>query len=843
MPMSDQEPADSPTGRALRRGGEAVLLLLAVGPPWAYAASQPKWEFAVAVGVAVMLLLWAAHAAVTRRFQVRADVVAVSLAGLVLWSVLQLVPLPLGVVRVISPGAAAVHEAFRPAVEETLPGEGVGRPRPSVLPLSVDPDATRTFTVQLLALLLVYVVARNWLASPAAFRRLAWAATVNGLALALVGLAQFFSSPPGTIYWTQEVRGTVFGPFVNRNHFSDYLAGCIGLGVGLMLTLRVARAGQYQPHDAQRTTADRLLAPFKYLDQPWPFAAAMAVAVMAAGVLFSQSRGGVLATVVAGVGGALIARRRKGDAPAGVGGWAVGLMAVLVVGLGGWFGWEPVRARFATLFAAKEGDDRTDLWRNAARAADGFWAGGSGGGTFFRVETLGRRDGSSNITVEHAHNEYLEAAVEGGVVRLALTGLLVGGMLVVVGRGFVRQRERPGGTLLLGAWFGLAAVAAHAVTDFGLHLPAVSVFVAILAGYAVGVSQDAEFHRARKKVRVRIRKGDPPAVAVPRPTEARGGLTAVAGAVVVAMAGVAVAIETWTRAQSEWLWDGAEAFRRSDAPNRSDGRIAYLTARTGVRPDDPRAWFDLAQAHIDAGSPTDIRAALAALRTARDRCPLYPEVQFRLGLFARSFETADPPLAYLERAKRLLVMDADVWYATGREALRTGDEATAWADFRRALTLSPRRLKPILAAAAEKLPPDRLAALVLPDDPRTLLIAADELYPNPDTQSASRKPFLERAANAPQAGTPEALVAAARALGELGRTADAEATWRRAVALVPERIDYRDAFARWLEAEERYATAIPELEWLTERQPANTAYRDRLQVARHAAELQAIIGE
>lgn len=844
MPINEQEPPDSPIARALRRGGEGVLLLLAVGPPWAYAALQPKWEFAIAVGVAVLLMLWAGYAVLTRRFRVRADVVAVSLAGLVSWSAVQLVPLPLGVVRVISPGAAAVHETFRPGVRETLPGEGVGQPRSLVLPLSVDPDATRTFTVQVLGLLLVYAAARNWLASPAAFRRLAWATTVNGLALALVGLAQFFSSPPGTIYWTQEVRGTVFGPFVNRNHFSDYVAGFIGLGVGLMLTLRTVRTNHYQPLDAHPSFLDRLLAPFKYLDQPWPFAAAMAVAVMVAGVLFSQSRGGVLSLIVAGLGGVLVARRRKGDAPVGVGGWAVGLVAVLVVGLGGWFGWEPVRARFATLFTVQEADDRTGLWRDSLRAMNGFWAVGSGGGTFFRVETLGRRDGSSSIMNDHAHNEYLEAAVEGGVVRLALTGFLVGGVLVAVGRGFVRERDRPGGTLLLGAWFGLASVAAHAVTDFGIHLPAVAVFVALLAGYAMGVSQDAEFHRARKKVRVRVRRDDLRSAPAPSlPPESRGGIAAVAGAVLVALAGMAVAFDAWTRARSESLWNAAEAFRQSNSPDRNAGRIAYLTARTRVRPDDPRTWFDLAQAHIDAGSATDIRAALVALRTARDRCPLYPEVQFRLGLFARSFETAEPPLAYLERAKLLLVMDADVWYATGREALRTGDETTAWTDFRQSLTLSPRRLKPILVAAAEKLVPERLAALVLPNDPRMLLTAANELYPDPDTQSVSRKPFLERAANTSQLGTPESLIAAARAQGELGRTTEAEATWRRAVALVPARIDYRDAFVRWLEAEERYATAVPELEWLAEQQPANIDYRDRLQIARHAAELQRVIQE
>ena len=220
-------------------------------------------------------------------------------------------------------------------------------------------------------------------------------------------------------------------------------------------------------------------------------------------------------------------------------------------------------------------------------------------------------------------------------------------------------------------------------------------------------------------------------------------------------------------------------------------------------------------------------------------------MQFRLGLFARSFATGNPPGAYFERAKRLLVMDADVWYACGVEALRSGDELTAWTSFRHSLELSGRRLMPILAEAGPRLPPDRLAALVLPDEPAMLLAAADQLYPDPVNQAAERRPVLERAAAAKDrpTSTPEPLIASARALGQLGQLAAADATWRRAVKLVPNRIEYRDAFARWLEGEERYTAAVTELEWLTERRPDDKSYRDRLMVARHAAALQATINE
>ena len=67
---------------------------------------------------------------------------------------------------------------------------------------------------------------------------------------------------------------------------------------------------------------------------------------------------------------------------------------------------------------------------------------GTGSGTFVWVEPTVRTGGNAEVYYENAHNEYLEALVEGGVIRLGLTLLLAAGTLVAVGRGFLRRRDR-----------------------------------------------------------------------------------------------------------------------------------------------------------------------------------------------------------------------------------------------------------------------------------------------------------------------------------------------------------------------------------------------------------------
>lgn len=831
-PVPDQPPSghrSPPAARYLRGAGEVVLFALVALAPWPFASNDPPFESALCAGVLLLAALWSAHAAVTGRFAIRFDVVVAGLGGIALWSAVQLVPLPESVVGTLSPTRLEWHRVLVPEVAETLPGETEGVLRPPVLTLSADPSATRTFLARVLAVLLVYAAARNWLASSAGFRRLAWVVSANGVALAVLALGQFFSSPGNVMYWSVRCEGNVFGPFVCRNHYPDYAAVCLGLAVGLLLPGGRNREGG--PTGPLTPRAVALVA---------------VVGFVGASIAFSLSRAGILATVVAAAGAwGLNWARGGGGAHRGTVALLAG--AVLVaLGVFGWFGTERVERRLSTLSSAETAASRAALWRDTVRLLPQFWGGGTGGGTFVWAEPL-VRTGRPLAVVENAHNEYLEAAVEGGAVRFGFTLLLVLGVAVTLGRGVLRKRDRSSGSLLLGAWFGLAAVAAHSVVEFAIHMPAVALLTATVTGYAMAASGSSSEARAAARTPGR-------------------GWCAVGGGLVVAGLALFVALDARSRERVHRLKLAADvAYGDVSAPDRLARRAEYLDARAALRPDDPVALFDAAQGRIDAaveetlagtfagGEPPDrfppeavsrhLVPALRFLRAARAANPIAPKPHTRLGLLVEYCARSEPAGTHFDRAKRLLPVDPDLWFTSGKAALRQGDADAAWRDWRQSLVLSPRYLDVILAASREVLTPDQIRERVLPDDPVLLLTAANQLFPDRAGDTDARRPFLEAVATGssrPGATAPQ-LVASAQAHDELGRTEEALRAWRQAIAAAPDDLDIRDRYCRWLEQQERYEDAVEQLEWLHSRSPRSPV-QDRLDAARHGLKLQRGIG-
>lgn len=846
------DPDRLPAARWTRAAGEAVLLALALVSPWAFGSAEPTYEFLLTTGVLLLAALWVVHAAFGGPSRFRLDVVSVCLGGLAIWSAVQLVPLPEWLVGVVSPARAEWHRTLLPEQLEVLPGESGPQPRSGWLPLTVEPAATRTFLARVLGVLVVYAAARNWLASRASFVRLGWAAAVNGVALAVFALGHLMSAPRETVYWTIPVDGSgAFGPFINRNHYPDYAALCAGLALGLLLPRRSAS----RPPEL----GSWLLAPRGLL-------LAGAVALILASVPFSLSRGGLLA-LLAGVGGTWLLARAGGRGRGGLA--VVGVVGVVGLALAAWFGTGAVEARVGTLVTGEAASSRLPLWRDALRAVPGSWLTGTGAGTFGSVEPTVRTRGGPVLRNQYAHNDYLEALVEGGVIRLALTVALAVGVLVVVGRGHLRRRDRTVGPWLLGAWFGLAVVVAHAVGDFALHIPAVAVLAAVVAGYAVALT-DPEFAPLVREKEKRRRGGEEKAAVASAPLSPSPppSLSSSLLPLLLALLMTGAVLDVRGRDHSERL--RVDALRAFWNPRRDDNlaaRAEFLDRRAAIRSDDPQALTDAAAAHIDlavfetwtpgaglAGGAAGFSAApdrippevaerhlytgLRYLRDARAANPLLPRPHARLGVYAEYFQSGEPAAAHFARAKRLFPVDPDIWFYSGREALARGDEASAWADWRQSLAQSSRHLGAILRAARGKLSADEVRAKLLPDDPAVLLVAADMLFPDRVAQAAERRPFLEAAAKVDRPDLPaDRLMVVADALSELGRSDEAAAVWRRAVDAEPESVSVRNRYAAWLEREERYEEAVEQLEWLRQEQPRNEVIRDRLDAARHGLKL------
>jgi O-antigen ligase len=785
-PTQGQERGSAP-GLGLRRRClavlpgvmEGLLLVLVCLSPWAFGAVHPLSELVLYAGVAGLLLLWGLRTLLEGRWTWKRCPVALCLAALFLLGILQITPLPRSVLETLSPGTARLYEEFLPARPEALPpAEGgdtpaMGQPGST---LSVCPGATRQEVVRLLAVLLVFAMVRNNLATPAALRRLCVVALVNGVLLCFFALLQFFTSPRHVLYWTFPSQGQVYGPFICRNHFPFYVNLCVGLGLGLLLALRARGPG------------GRRSSPPGVLQDPRALWVVCGLGFMIAAEMLSLSRGGFVA-LAAGLLVCLAVKLLAGDRRGAA--WGVVVPAV-AVGLLGWLGLGLVEDRLGSLWKGDAlKDERLPVWSQALRSVPDVPWWGTGYGSFPYVEPLHRLPGQDPfLFYDHAHNDYLEALVEGGAVRLAVTLAAVVAVLALGWRAVRGQQGRGAGRLALGALVAFTTAAVHSFVDFGLHTPAIALLLTVLAAHLAALgSRGAAAARGAADPRA---GGDD--------LFRMGGLAPLLGTAAAALLGAVLVGEGWRAYQAERQRLAALHLTRRAGPGHEERALACLRRAVRCTPENAALQLELAEAHHrlytaglraletregamraagawsagasraiapcqplaplgpllarsapGAGDPRGKHSltrehlvpALRHYLLARDLCPLLDKPHVRLAAHRDALPAAEPRAAYLKRAKRLLAGEPDLWYICGLQELRDGQTEEAWKSWRRCLECSGRHLQAVLREVERR--GGRRAALekVLPDRPVVLVEAARFLVFN--EEQTHKEELLRRA--------------------------------------------------------------------------------------------------
>jgi putative inorganic carbon (HCO3(-)) transporter len=391
------------------------------------------------------------------------------LLAIALLTLVQAVPAPRAVVNALSPHAAAVRLALM------LEPSAV----PVWLPLSIDARATMWASVVAIGAIALFFAAREMFAK-GGVRQTVRGISAVGLAVSGVAIAQA-ATAGRMIYWhfRTEYEGPLpFGPFVNRNHFATWtiMAAplCLGYIVGRADKPSTARAGL-----ASRRTRFARLADGRTL---WLTAAG---AGMIGALLLSLSRSGIVSLGVAALASAVLLRGRMSPGR----GWWLATALVVTIGLGLSRADLPALAdRFTQSGSSVE--NRMRIWRDTLPVVQDFWLTGTGVGTYRTAMLLYQRS-ERVVQFNQAHNHYLQATAEGGVVLLALVGCAC----VALARA-VRERLIPdaSGTYWIraGAATGLLAVALQSFWETGLVMPANAALAAVLAAIAVHERPRAE---------------------------------------------------------------------------------------------------------------------------------------------------------------------------------------------------------------------------------------------------------------------------------------------------------------------------------------------------------------
>jgi O-antigen ligase/tetratricopeptide (TPR) repeat protein len=134
---------------------------------------------------------------------------------------------------------------------------------------------------------------------------------------------------------------------------------------------------------------------------------------------------------------------------------------------------------------AQGGDSlRLDLWRSALTIFAEHPLTGGGPGTWVQLKVAANPPGSPNIILEHAHDLYVQAAAELGIVGLIALGILVAW---VVSRLLLGWRSPRGLSLEAGAvLIGLTAFAGQSLVDNPTNLPSMIIPVLIVVAWIDG---------------------------------------------------------------------------------------------------------------------------------------------------------------------------------------------------------------------------------------------------------------------------------------------------------------------------------------------------------------------
>lgn len=358
---------------------------------------------------------------------------------------LQLVPLPATMWQAL-PGRGFLVEAA-----------GFTGTAGDARPLSLIPD--KTFSAWLTLIVPVTMFIATLQADGREIRLLLWVVVGAAVAGALLAMVQAVYGDSEAVYlYITSQQGLPTGVFGNRNHQATLMV------LALLVAWLLAR---------DRRRKGRALA------MRWGLFGLMGL--FAAAALATASRTGsvlLLIALVAVFAPEVVQRNRRS---ALIGGAIAGLTVITIGVLLQTGAFQRLMGRFAL-----QDDNRYSFWPDVVFGAQSAWPAGTGFGTFdpyFRsIESL---DSLGSHYINHAHNDYLELALEGGLPAIMLLLLFAAFLVIAAWRLLRRPQPGPEGARGGIALVGIILVLLHSLVDYPLRTFAVAALFALLCGLLV----------------------------------------------------------------------------------------------------------------------------------------------------------------------------------------------------------------------------------------------------------------------------------------------------------------------------------------------------------------------
>jgi len=435
--------------------GLAALLIFSPLP----AASVNDWSILIVELAAVLLA--AAYLFMEPKPHVNVHMtpalkrMRIAVAGFFGLVAFQLLPLPAGLVRFLSPGTHGFHRLYDPDFA-----------RMKFMTLSVAPSQTLREGLELLAYFIVGFLVIHTVTHGRQIRAVIMVLIGLGVFESMYGLYELTTSRPRILFYAKAFSpDSVTGTFVNKNHLSGYLEMILPLAVGLVIarTSVLSFGAKGLREKFLLWTSGGVVTNLLVMSS---------IVVMALGIINSHSRSGLFVLVFSFFlifGLSILTFSRTGFRQMWIKTFVrVTFVVILIMSL--YVGIGSTIQRFAVDDLLHE--NRPLFWANVTGMMGDFPVFGTGLGTFVSAYPAYEKRGGPDALLTHAHNDYLEYASELGLVGSLF---LFGGIFYLAGRAFLTWRERRNPEakgLALGGIVSLAGMGLHAMTDFNLHIPA-----------------------------------------------------------------------------------------------------------------------------------------------------------------------------------------------------------------------------------------------------------------------------------------------------------------------------------------------------------------------------------
>lgn len=387
--------------------------------------------------------------------------------GLFLFLILQIIPMFKSVVSFLSPQTLAFHNQF------SLDFINVKYLSISLIPAHSLREGLELLTYFMLGFLIIKTVTHR-----RQIVRILVVMVTMGVFQALYGLFELYNKNPRILFYSKIYNlDSATGTFVNRNHFSGYLEMIVPIAIGLLIA-RIdifKRSGigwsQGMLRFSEKKMSGNLMITF-------------GIIIMSLGIVLSKSRSGIFLLLFSFflIFGLLVLFYRSADSQKRRSNMVIAIVFVVIVIFSLQIGIGSALDRFSIDDLLNEG--RPVFWKNTLSLFTKSPIFGLGLGTFPSLYPDWEVEGNS-ISLNHAHNDYLEYLAELGIVGFTL---LIGGLFFIIGHCFKvwrfrRNLEIKG--LVLGCFVAVFCILIHSITDFNMHIPANALLFTIVLSLTI----------------------------------------------------------------------------------------------------------------------------------------------------------------------------------------------------------------------------------------------------------------------------------------------------------------------------------------------------------------------